>query len=108
VRVQVTERHCDVPDDVLDRTREQIEALAKYEARASSADVVYTEEKLTKNVEVRVHVDGSNPVVAHGDGSEFRSALDQVVDRLARQLRRQHDRRHDHQAPPLHEGEHVE
>jgi ribosomal subunit interface protein len=104
VRVQITERHCDVPADVLERTRDQIESLAKYEQRATSAEVVYVEEKHARKVEVIIHVDGAEAVVAHGDGTEFRSALDQVVDRLRRMLRRQRKRRRDHQAPPLDEG----
>ena len=104
MRVQITERHCDVPDDVLERTRDQIESLAKYEQRASAAEVVYVEEKHARRIEVIIHVDGAEPVVARGDGSEFRSALDQVVDRLRRMLRRQRKRRRDHQAPPLNEG----
>ncbi len=104
VRVQISERHCDVPDDLLERTEDQIEALGKFDPRASSADVVYTEEKLTRKVEVVIHIDGSEPVIAHGDGMGFRSALDQVVDRLGRMLRKQRQQRVDHQAPPLSDG----
>ena len=104
MRVQITARHCDVPTDVLERTESQIRSLAKYQARASSADVVYSEEKLTRKVEVIVHIDGAEAVVAHGEGMEFRSALDEVVERLSRRLRRQRERRRDHKAPPLSEG----
>lgn len=104
MRVQITERHCDVPDDVLERTNEQLTGLVKYEPRASAADVVFEEEKLTRAVEVIIHVDGAEQVVAHGAGTEFRAALDQVVDRLRRQLRKQRQRRRDHQAPPLAES----
>ena len=101
MRVQITERHCKVPPDVLERTMEQIEALAKYDARASAADVVYEEVKVTRKVEVIVHIDGARPVVAHGDGADFRIALDQVCGRLARMLRKRRERRRNHQAPPL-------
>lgn len=104
MRVQVTTRHCDVPNDVLERTESQIRSLAKYQARASAADVVYSEEKLSRKVEVIVHIDGAESVVAHGEGTEFRTALDEVVERLSRQLRRQRERRRDHKAPPLSEG----
>jgi ribosomal subunit interface protein len=101
LRVQITERHCDVPPDVEKRTLEQVEALSKYEDRATSADVVYEEVKLTRRVEVIVHIDGADPVIAHGEGAEFRKALDQVIGRLGRMLRKQRERRRDHQAPPL-------
>ena len=104
MRVQITERPCDVPNDVLERTEDQIASLSKYEQRATAAEVVFVEEKHSRNVEVIIHVDGAGPVVAHGDGAEFRSALDQAVDRLARMLRRRRKRRRDHQAPPLGDG----
>jgi putative sigma-54 modulation protein len=108
VRVQIAERHCDVPDEVLDRTQQQIDRLAKYQPRASAAEVVYSEEKLTRKIEVIIHIDGSEAVVAHADAPEFRAALDQAVDRLRRQLRKQRERRRDHKAPPLSKGVEAE
>jgi ribosomal subunit interface protein len=93
-----------VPQDVRERTEEQVASLSKYSPRASAVDVVYLEEKLTKVAEVIVHIDGGEPVVARGEGSDFRSALDQMVDRVSRRLRRQRERRTDHKAPPLGEG----
>lgn len=102
--MQITARHCEVPQDVLDRTEEQVTSLSKYSPRASAVDVVYLEEKLTKVAEVIVHIDGGEPVVARGEGLEFRTALDQVVDRASRRLRKQRERRTNHKAPPLGEG----
>jgi len=86
---------------VLERTEEQVTGLSKVSPRASAVDVVYMEEKLTKVAEVIVHIDGGEPVVARGQGAEFRTALDQVVDRVRRRLRKQRERRTDHKAPPL-------
>ena len=74
-------------------------SLSKYSPRASAADVVYTEEKLDKLIEVIIHIDGGEPVVATGRGAEFRSALDQVIERASRMLRRQRERRTDHKGP---------
>ena len=74
-------------------------SLSKYQPRASAADVVYTEEKLDKLVEIIIHIDGSEPVVASGRSMEFRAALDQMIDRASRMLRRQRERRTDHKAP---------
>lgn len=99
MRVQITGRHCDVPDDIRERTEVQVASLAKYSPRATAADVVFEEEKLAKLVEIIVHIDGSEPVVAQGRDMEFRSALDQVVERASRMLRRQRERRTDHKAP---------
>jgi len=99
--VQISARHCDVPADVLERTEALVASLAKYSPRASAAEVVYMEEKLTRIAEVIMHIDGGEPVVARGEGDEFRTALDQVMDRMSRQLRRQRERRTNHKAPPL-------
>lgn len=104
MRVQIAARHCDVPDSVRQRTEEQMTRLAKYDPRVGAADVVYEEEKRTKRVEVVLSVDRSEPVVAHGEGEEFRTALDKVVDRLTRILKRQRAQAKSRQAPRISEG----
>ncbi len=104
MRVGITERHCDVPTKVIERTHSQIGSLSKYENRATAADVTYSDEKRTKKVEVIIHVDGAPHVTARGEGDGFRAALDQVVDRLRRMLREARERRRDHQATPTSEG----
>lgn len=101
MRIQITERHCNVPSNVLERTEQQLEVLAKYDPRASSADVVYEEEKHIKKAEIIVHIDGAEPVIATGESGEFRTSLDQALDRLRRKLREERKRRREHQAPPL-------
>jgi ribosomal subunit interface protein len=99
--VQISARHCDVPAEVLERTEALAASLSKYSPRATAAEVVYMEEKLTRIAEIIVHVDGGEPLVARGEGAEFRTALDEVIDRISRQLRRQRERRTNHKAPPL-------
>jgi ribosomal subunit interface protein len=99
VQVRITERHCQVPRDTLERAEKRLGALSKYSPRASSADVIFTEEKVNRGVEVIIHVDGGEPVVASVQDTEFRAALDKVVDRLARRLRKQREKRTNHQAP---------
>jgi len=91
LRIQVAARHCDIPDSVRRRTEEQIARLAKYDSRVSSAEVVFEEEKRVRKVEVILSVDRGEPVVARGEGEEFRTALDKVVDRLGRILKRNRD-----------------
>ena len=103
MRISITERRCDIPERVRARTRSVVQALSRFEERATSAEVVYSDEKHAKKVEIIIHVDGASRVVARGEGTEFRAALDQAVDRVKRMLREQRDRRRDHQAPPLSE-----
>lgn len=104
MRIQVAARHCEIPDSVRKRTEEQITRLAKYDPRIASADVVYEEEKRVRRVEVILSIDRGEPVVAKGEGEEFRTALDKVVDRLSRRLRRQRDQARSHQNPKRSEG----
>lgn len=104
MRVQIAARRCDVPESVRQRTEEQIARLAKYDPRVAAADVVYEEEKRIKKVEVVLSVERGDVVVARGEGEEFRTALDKVVDRLSRMLKRRRAQANDHQSPKLSEG----
>jgi len=104
VRVTITERHCEVPKRVLDRTERQVAGLAKFEQRASHAEVIYTDEKRFRKIEIVVFIDGAPEMAAGGEGEDFRKALDQGVDRMRRQLREHRERSRDHKAPPLSEG----
>ncbi len=103
MRIQIAHRQCDVPEPVIERVHEQLPKLSKYHPRITAADVVFKEEKLSHEVEVILHIDGSAPVVAHASDREFLSALDRTVDRLAKILRRERGKRTDHQAPKLSE-----
>lgn len=104
MRITITERRCEVPRKVIDRAEAQIKSLSKYEQRATAAEVVFWDERHIRKIEVIVHIDGAAHVVGRGEGGDYRSALDQSVDRLRRMLSEQRERRRDHKAPPLSEG----
>jgi ribosomal subunit interface protein len=99
MRVQIAARHCEVPDAVRDRTEEQLEKLSRYEPRLSGAEVVFEIEKHLKKVDAILKVDREEPVVASGEGMEFREAVDQMVDRLSRMLRRRRKQKKDYHRP---------
>ena len=105
LRVKITERHCEVLADTRERAESQVAALKKHSPQASSAEVIFMEERVDRVVEVIMHVDGSEPVVARAEDTEFRSALDKVLDRLSRQLKKENELRVDHQAPPRRDRE---
>ena len=96
MRVQMAARHCEVPHTVRDRTEEQLGKLSKYEPRLSGAEVVFEVEKHLKKVDAILKVDREEPVVAKGEGIEFREAVDQMVDRLSRMLRRRRKQKKDY------------
>lgn len=99
MRVQIAARHCEVPEAVRDRTEEQLGKLSRYEPRLSGAEVVFEVEKHLKRVDAVLKVDREEPVVASGEGMEFREAVDQMVDRLSRMLRRRRKQKKDYHRP---------
>lgn len=96
MRVQIAARHCEIPDKVRGRTEEQIGRLTRYEPRLSAAEIVFDTMKHTKRVEAVLSIDRDQPVVASGEGTEFKAALDQMVDRLSRILRQRRSQVRDH------------
>lgn len=97
MRVQIAARHCEIPDTVRDRTEVQVGKLSKYEPRLSGAEVVFEIEKHVKKVDAVLSIDRGEPVVAGGEGVEFREAVDQMVDRLSRILKRRRKQQKDRQ-----------
>ena len=96
MRVQISARHCEIPDTIRERTEEQLGKLSKFDPRLSGAEVVFEVEKHLKKVESVVKVDREEPLVVSGEGVEFREALDQMVDRLSRMLRRRRKQKKDY------------
>ncbi len=102
MRTIVTARNTDVSE-----IREIIETrftnLARFEPRASKAEVVFTGEKTQVRAAAVISVDRARPVHGEATGSDPRTALDRLADKLGNQLRRNHDRYSEHSAPPMDE-----
>ncbi len=101
MRVQIAARHCEVPDPILKRAEEQLGKLSKYEPKLSGAEVTFEVEKHLKKVEAILRIDRGEPVVAGGEGVEFREAVDLMTDRLAKILRRRGSYRKDKHGPSI-------
>jgi ribosomal subunit interface protein len=99
MRVQISSRHTNISDAVMNRTRDQIEKLTRYDPDLRAAEVIFDSNKRNKSVEAVLRIDGREPKVATGEGDTFQGALDQLVDRLGRMLRRGRAQRRDHQGP---------
>lgn len=108
MRVQIAARKCEIPESVRSRTEEQVGKLTRYEPRLSGAEVVFQTEKHLKKVEAVLSVDRGEPVVAGGEGTEFREALDLMVDRLSRILKRRRSQKTEHHGPGISEATSVE
>ena len=98
MRVQLSARHCEVPETVKERTEDRLGKLTRYNARLSSAKVIFEIEKHLHRVEGILSIHGDEPVVARGSGADFKLAVDQMVDRLAKVLRRRRAQTTKHQA----------
>lgn len=88
MRVQITTRKCEVPQDAQDRTTSLIEKLQKFEPSLQSAELVFEEERGVKQIGGILKISRSEPVVATGTGAEFTSAADDLADKLGKILRR--------------------
>lgn len=101
MRVQITERRCEVPAEVLRRAESQAERLERFDGRATAVEVIFSEERHQRGVEMIIHIDGAPPVVGRGEAEDFRSALDRAVERTRRQLKEGREQRRDHRPTPL-------
>lgn len=104
MRVQITARHCEIPDALRERMEQLLEKLDRYEPRLSAAEIVFDEERHLRKVEGILSIDRDQPIVAHGEADDFTGAVDQLMDRLSRAVRRRRDRVTEHRARPVAEG----
>jgi ribosomal subunit interface protein len=108
MRIQIAARQCEIPESVRSRTEDQVGKLSKYEPRLSGAEVVFRTEKHLKKVEAVLKVHGDEPVVAGGEGGEFKEALDVMLDHLSRILKRRRSQKTDHHGPSISEAVTIE
>ena len=103
MQVNITARHCNVPNRVRQEAEERLHRLTRYEPRVNNAVIEFDTDHGNKQVETRVFLAGSHSIIAHGSGETFRTALDRSLDRLTRQLKRRRERVRDHQSVKLSE-----
>ena len=104
MQINITQRHCDVPKDVLERAETEVARLDRFESRLLKAELVFQEERHVRHAEGILSISGRDPVVAKGEGPDFRAALDALLGRLSKILRRQRARLVDHRGPSADDG----
>lgn len=80
-------RHGEVPDRVREHAEREVEGLAKYFDRLVEADIILVHEGHRQIAEVRLHTSNDTHFAA-SEGGDWRTAIDQTVDKLRRQLKR--------------------
>lgn len=93
MELNITGRHCTIPDTVRERVGNRTDALERVEPRLDSCIVNFVSDHGVKRAEVRVHVAGAHQITAHGSGPTFVTAFDRAYDRLGRQLKRRREQR---------------
>ncbi|HYT05823.1 MAG TPA: HPF/RaiA family ribosome-associated protein [Gemmatimonadales bacterium] len=86
MRITITARHCEIPDELRGRARTLLERLTKVASRPHDGQVLFGEDHGTPTVEVRLHTARGAVHVASAGGADHRTALDRAVGKVRRQL----------------------
>jgi len=86
MRITITARHCDIPDELRQRARALLERLSRVAARPHDAQVIFGADHGTPTVEVRLHTARGRIHVGTAGGADHRSALDRAGAKVRRQL----------------------
>jgi ribosomal subunit interface protein len=89
----ITTRHCEVPEPLRERAITVMERLGSLASRPMEMTVVFDADGIQQTVELRLHVARGEILVAKGEGTDHRTALDRAEDKLRRQVERVSDRR---------------
>lgn len=86
MRITITARHCEIPDELRARARTLLERLGKIAARPHDAQVIFAEDHGEAAVEVRLHTARGKVHVGKAQADDHRTALDRAAQRVRRQL----------------------
>lgn len=89
----ISGRNVDVSDDLRERIEEQFARLARYDSRASRAEITLWEENDLSRIEAVLSIDRRPQMHAEAEADAFRTALDRLTARLARRLKKEGSRR---------------
>lgn len=99
MQIVIATRHGELSERQEEAVREQFGRLSRFESRISRLEVTLSEEKNHWEVEALASIDRAEPIHAHGEHAEVKTAIDRTVDRMARQLKKLRSRHVDHQGP---------
>ncbi len=86
MRITITARHCEIPDELRARARALLERLGKVAARPHDARVIFADDHGEAAVEVRLHTARGKVHVGKALAGDHRTALDRAAQRVRRQL----------------------
>jgi len=86
MRITITTRHCDIPEDLRARARARLERLGRLGSRSHHLQLIFGADHGRPTVELRLHTIRRQVHFAAADGADHRSALDRAVAKVRRQL----------------------
>jgi ribosomal subunit interface protein len=86
MRITITARHVEIPDELRARARTLLDRLGKVAARPHDAQVVFADDHGEAAVEVRLHTARGKVYVGKALADDHRTALDRATQRVRRQL----------------------
>ena len=86
MRITITARHREIPDELRARARAQLERLGKVAARPHDGRVVFADDHGEAAVEIRLHTARGKVYVGRALADDHRTALDRAAQRVRRQL----------------------
>lgn len=92
MRTTITARHCDIPDTLRARALTVLERAGEIARRPVDGHVVFDIEGNAHRAEIRLNLSHGDAVVATGEGTDHRTALDRAEDKIRRQLKKAGDR----------------
>jgi ribosomal subunit interface protein len=86
VQITVTARHCEIPDDVRERAHEVADKLARLAHRPQRMEIVFDQDHQRRVAELKMWLPRGQIVVATGEETDFRTALDRAAEKVRTQL----------------------
>jgi ribosomal subunit interface protein len=86
MQTTITARHCEISDTLRARAITVVERLGSIAQRPMEITVVFDTDGLQQTAEIRLHVARGEVLVATGEGTDHRTALDRAEEKLRRQV----------------------
>jgi putative sigma-54 modulation protein len=91
---EITVRHHELPENIKDYAKEEMEVLEKYHDRIVNARMVLDRQKEGEIAELTLHITGKN-FIAKEATDNVKKSIDLVVKKASRQLKRYVEKRND-------------
>lgn len=86
MKITITARHCEIPDELRERASDLASRMAKIAHRPQRMEIIFDIEHQRKLVELRMSLPRGPGLFASAESDDHRTALDRAVEKLRSQL----------------------